>query len=436
MKHLLLLITFLSIVNNVHSQKKKSIDDIKYQRNSLSTFLVSDGNYENKDKVLKSYKNYEFPDKYNDHRIDSNDIDLSSIVFNDEEMEVIYAELGETKESFDQKTEIAKTFFGDKYEDKRLTLYKIKKFLVSNKIGSKLVSKWFDNDNDGKFDEDLISERGLFNASKEDIDKAKSEIRGLGRITDGATLDLVPKTYLVLNKMSFTSNEIAASYIRALAEVEISKLVGMKKEIASKLADKVYEKTSEGYSVLTTSYLFKLKWDQSDCDDIWKNENWNSKDAFLNSRSFDIEHVGTEKANSLVTFSLKAEDKDRTEDDIINLATVRNVEKVFSKLTKNYEDFKPKVPLAEFGKPITAFIGMKEGLTGGETFEVLNEEFDSKTGRTIYKSVGKIKVDKKSIWDNRYSADDKPNDPNGPDRTDFKGKVKKATYGSLIRLIK
>ena len=106
--------------------------------------------------------------------------------------------------------------------------------------------------------------------------------------------------------------------------------------------------------------------------------------------NFDIEHVGTEKANSLVTFSLKAEDKDRTEDDIINLATVRNVEKVFSKLTKNYEDFKPKAPLVEFGKPMTAFVGMKEGLEGGETFEVLNEEFDSKTGRTIYKSVGKI----------------------------------------------
>ena len=434
MKHLLLLFTFLSIVINVYSQKKKSIDDIKYQRNSLSTFLVSDGNYENKDKVLQSYKNYEFPDKYNDHRISLNDLDLSSIVFNDEEMEVIYNELGETKESYDKKIAIAKTIFGDDYTDENLTIYKIKKFLVSNKIGAKIVGKWFDNDNDGKFDSDLITERGLFSASKEDIDKANAEVRGQSRMIDGAVLDLVPKTYLVLNKMSFISNEIAASYIRALAEEEILKLEGLKKDIATKLADKIYEKTSEGYSVLTTAYLFNLKWDQSNIEEIYNN--WETKDAFLNNRNFDTEHVGTEKANSLVTFSLKAEDKDRTEDDIINLATVRNVEKVFSKLTKKYEDFKPKAPLAEFGKPMTAFIGMKEGLTGGETFEVLNEEFDSKTGRTIYKSVGKIKVDKKSIWDNRYSADDKPNDPNGPDRTSFKGKATKATYGSLIRLIK
>jgi len=434
MKYTLTLFTFLAITLTVFAQKKKSIDDVKYQRNSLSTFLVSDGDYENKDKVLQSYKNYKFPDKYNDHRIDLNDIDLSSVVFNDEEMEVIYTDLGETKESFDQKTVVAKTFFGDNYKDERLTLYKIKKFLSSNKIGAKMVGKWYDNNNDGKFDLDLIEERGLFNASKEDIDKANAEERGQSRLIDGATLDLVPKTYLVLNKMSFISNEIAASFIRALAEVEISKLDGIKKDLATKLADKVYEKTSEGYSVLTTAYLFKLNWDESNSEEIY--QNWESKDAFLSSANFDIEHVGTEKANSLVTFSLKAEDKDRTEDDIINLATVRNVEKVFSKLTKNYEDFKPKAPLVEFGKPMTAFVGMKEGLEGGETFEVLNEEFDSKTGRTIYKSVGKIKVDKKSIWDNRYSADDKPNDPNGPDRTAFKGKAKKATYGSLIRLIK
>ncbi|MGY8940348.1 MAG: hypothetical protein ACKVK4_10230, partial [Flavobacteriales bacterium] len=138
----------------------------------------------------------------------------------------------------------------------------------------------------------------------------------------------------------------------------------------------------------------------------------------------------------LVTVSLKKEDKDRSEDDIINLATIRNVEKVFSKLTKKYEDFKPKVPLADFGKPITAFIGMKEGLKGGETFEILNEEFDNKTGRVIYRSVGKIKVDKKSVWDNRQTLDGEPSDPSGPDRTSFKGKAKKATYGSLLRLIK
>ena len=91
---------------------------------------------------------------------------------------------------------------------------------------------------------------------------------------------------------------------------------GLPKEMATKAADKVYEKTSEGYSVWTTEFLFKLKWDELDQNNLYSN--WENKEEFLKNE-FSIEHVGTEKANSLVTFSLKKEDKDRTEDDIITL---------------------------------------------------------------------------------------------------------------------
>ena len=430
LKLLLLLFVFGS---TIHAQKKKSIDEIKYKRNSLSTFLVTDGNFENKDKILSAYQNYKFPDKYNDHRLNVLNADISKITFSDEEFLKILEDLGTTKESYDESMELAKTFWGQDYKDDRLDIYKLKKFIKDQKIGSQLIEKWYDSNGDGKFDIELITERGLFNASKEDIDKAKSSATGNDVIVTGAALDLIPQTYLVFNKMSFVSNEIMAAVVRAQAMKKVNEMSeGLPKEMAKKAADKIYEKTSEGYSVWTTAYLFRLKWNESDQNNLYTN--WEKKDEFLKNE-FSIEHVGTEKANSLVTFSLKKEDKDRTEDDIINLATVRNVEKVFSKLTKKYEDFKPKVPLVEFS-PLTAFIGMKEGLEGGETFEVLNEEYDSKTGRTIYKSVGKVKVDKKSIWDNRYSLDGEPNDPNGPDRTTLKGKAKKATYGSLLRLIK
>lgn len=415
------------------AQKKKEIDQIKYKRNSLSTFLVTDGPFENKDKVLKAYKNYEFPDQYNDHRLETLNVDISQITFTDDEFLKILEDLGTTKDAYEQSLELKKSFWGNGYKDDRLDIYKIKKYIDDNKLGSKLVEKWYDNNADGEFDNDLIIERGLFNASKEDVDKANSSSIGTRNIIDGAALDLIPQTYMIFNKMSFVSNEIAASVIRAQAMLKVNEMAeGLPKELAKKAADKIYQKTSEGYSVWTTAFLFKLKWDLSNQTDLYTN--WENKEVFLQNE-FILIHEGTEKANSLVTFSLKKEDQDRSEDDVINLATVRNVEKVFSKLTKKYEEFKPKVPLAEFS-PLTAFIGMKEGLEGGETFEVLNEEYDPKTGRSIYKSVGKVKVDKKSVWDNRYSLDGKPNNPSGPDRTKFKGKVKKATYGSLLRFIK
>lgn len=431
MKKQLVILLSLFLSYSMYGQKKKSIEDIKYKRNSLSIFLVSDGDYPNRDKVSNAYVNYEFPDKYNDHSLNISNIDLSEITFNEEEFSKILEDLGfETKESYDESIKTAKEIFGDWYKDNRIHLYKLKKFITDSKLGSKLIEKWYDSNSDGEFDIDLITERGLFNASKEDIDKAKSEATGNDVIVTGAALDLIPQTYLVFNSMSFYSNEKMASLIRSEAQKLIDDMdEGFLKDMAIGAADGVYETTSIGYSVSTNAYLFKLKWDEQDQLNLYSN--WTNKEEFLKN-DFPLEHVGTELANSIVTFSLKKEDIGRTEDDIITLATVRNVEKVFSKLTKKYEDFKPKVPLAEFG-PLTAFIGMKEGLEGGETFDVLNEEYDSKTGRTIYKSIGKIKVDKKSIWDNRYSLDGESNNPSGPDRTSFKGKAKKATYGSLLR---
>ena len=439
MKYTLTLFTFLAITLTVFAQKKKSIDDVKYRRNSLATILLSDGNYENKDKVLNAYASYKFPEQYDDHRIDVKSADLTSFILTEEEMESFLSDLGKTKEEYETSIEVSKAIFGEGFKDERMDIYKIKKFLKDSLVANKLLQKWFDNDSNNKIDQDLIAERGLYNLSKEEIDVIKNSAgTAKGQVISGASLDLIPQTFVVLNKMNFISNELMASLIKTQTDELAPKEEGMLRDMALAASQKIYEKTSIGYSVWTTSYLFKLKYEKKDQDLMYYDMGQDGFDFTKQVLSYDLEleHIGTEKANSLVTVSLKKEDKDRSEDDIINLATIRNVEKVFSKLTKKYEDFKPKVPLADFGKPITAFIGMKEGLKGGETFEILNEEFDNKTGRVIYRSVGKIKVDKKSVWDNRQTLDGEPSDPSGPDRTSFKGKAKKATYGSLLRLIK
>lgn len=439
MKYTLTLFTFLAITLTVFAQKKKSIDDVKYRRNSLATILLSDGNYENKDKVLNAYASYKFPEQYDDHRIDVKSADLTSFILTEEEMESFLSDLGKTKEEYETSIEVSKAIFGEGFKDERMDIYKIKKFLKDSLVANKLLQKWFDNDSNNKIDQNLITERGLYNLSKEEIDVIKNSAgTAKGQVISGASLDLIPQTFVVLNKMNFISNELMASLIKTQTDELAPKEEGMLRDMALAASQKIYEKTSIGYSVWTTSYLFKLKYEKKDQDLMYYDMDQDGFDFTKQVLSYDLEleHIGTEKANSLVTVSLKKEDKDRSEDDIINLATIRNVEKVFSKLTKKYEDFKPKVPLADFGKPITAFIGMKEGLKGGETFEILNEEFDNKTGRVIYRSVGKIKVDKKSVWDNRQTLDGEPSDPSGPDRTSFKGKAKKATYGSLLRLIK
>ena len=106
---------------------------------------------------------------------------------------------------------------------------------------------------------------------------------------------------------------------------------------------------------------------------------------------------------------------------------------------KKYEVFMPNTPLYT-GYPITAKIGMKEGLEGGEKFEVFEQVMDQKTGKIELKSMGKIEVDKKLVWDNRYilgdgDPDQKEDKKKKLDRTTFKG-GKNYYPGLLIKQIK
>lgn len=74
------------------------------------------------------------------------------------------------------------------------------------------------------------------------------------------------------------------------------------------------------------------------------------------------------------------------------------------------------------GEPITAKIGLKEGLTEKSKFDVL-EQRQNKDGKTEYVVVGSLKVDdSQPIWDNRYGADEE--NPNSTtDKTFFKKQV-------------
>ena len=155
---------------------------------------------------------------------------------------------------------------------------------------------------------------------------------------------------------------------------------------------------------------------------------------------FKLEFVGDESASGLILFSLKEK---RTEAQIITLTTKRIIDNVYAKLQKKYDVFKTKTPLYT-GYPITAKIGLKEGLEGGEKFDVLEQNIDPKTGVSTFKSIGTIKVDKDSIWDNTYTEGETPiAEPIAEgkevkpiiDRTTFDG-GKKFYSGLLIKQIK
>lgn len=109
---------------------------------------------------------------------------------------------------------------------------------------------------------------------------------------------------------------------------------------------------------------------------------------------------------------------------------MKAMDAVIIKIQKNHEEFKTKTPLFT-GEPITATIGVKEGLSEKSKFAVLEQRQD-KNGKTEYVEVGAIKVDTSyPIWDNRYVAE-KENPDTKVDKTCFKKISSKEFYLSML----
>jgi hypothetical protein len=439
-KHLLLIaIVCSSFTTTLKAQKNDEMKKIKYRRSSLHTILMESENFPKKDTVIKAYNNAPFPDKYNNHTIGSKTFSPKDYPITDEERIA-----ANTKKSLG--TQIMNSFAAaatadiiDKNAaDKPLI---IKKYFEKNKIPNKIVAKWFNRREDGSFNMELIAERGFYNATEMEASVAEGTARGTASLADAGE-ELLKNTFVVVSRLNFVSNESVARVIRDIAKEQaknISNDIGRK--VAMLAAEKVYDKAKEGYSVWTTAYLYQLEWNDSIAavfyNNLWmgkSNIDAVKKEAFDNSDLFKLNFIGTQSANSLVIFSLK---ENRTEEQIVKLATIRNIDAVYAKLQKEYDVFKCKTPLYTVD-PLSAKIGMKEGLEGGEKFEILEQTINEKTGLTEYKCIGNIKVDKKNIWDNRYNAALNSEIENPElEATEFKGRSKNSYYpGLLIRQLK
>lgn len=389
----------------------KKLSDVKYRRSSLHTILLESEKFPFKDTVIKAYYNAPFPDKYNNHTIGEKSFDPS-----------LYG-----------------TVSGDSANYKET----IDNYFKQKKVANQLVAKWFNRQEDGSFNMDLIGERGEYNASEMEANIAQSSARGVSALADAGE-ELINNTFVVVSRLNFVSNEIAAAVARDIAKAAANNISNsMVREIALAAADAAYEKGKEGFSVWTTAYLYRLSWNDSIAavfyNDMWmdkSNIDPAKKELFDNTDLFSLEFIGDEKATSLVTFSLKEK---RTEEKIVEISTIRNIDAVYAKLQKKYDVFKTKTPLYT-GYPITAKIGLKEGIEKGDKYEVLEQVIDNE-GRTKYVRKGVIEVDKSQIWDNRFSPiDEQPQgdaaatDTAKIDRTLFKG-AKNYYSGMLIRQI-
>jgi hypothetical protein len=425
--------------------------EIKYRRSSLNMILLESESFPMKDVVLGSWGNYPFPSKYNNHNLDSRSISPEFMNLTDQEL----IANGYLKDTLRTPLEILKAtakLQGLRYlnadssvatvlpSEKVMYQLKIDKILREKQIAKQMVSKWYSRNAKGELNTSLIEDRGLFAANSADVATANTAEGGVAILKEIGK-ELISNSFTTFTKIDFYENEPAARLVRDIAKRELAKKMATAPAIvvdkAMKLIDLAYEKAKDGYTLVSKTWLYQLDWNDTILNKLY--DIWDKPAEFDNADFFKMKFVGSNYNTSTILFSKEG----RTIEQMIDIALVRNIDNTFAKLQKEYDVFKPKVPILGIG-PVTADIGMKEGLKGGEKFEVLEMIVDPKTGASEYKVVGKVKVDKKKVWDNQYNLNDGKEvalDKDGNPipqltATSFKGGGSKLYPGLLLKQVK
>ena len=402
-RHLLLFIFVIS-ATTLFGQ-----EDYKYHRSSLYSILLRHENRPFAEEILSSFNSIPIPDKFDDHN-------LSKRVF-----KAAVLQKSDTTELDDQKP----------YIDNLLS---------KNAIGRRLVAKWFNQNKDGLFNCDLLVKRGFYDASAFDIDLSDKTIRGADKIISDASNELISNTYIIVNDIDFydrreTGKKLSNAATGVTTVVSAIPIIGLFALPAYGATARLTESVA-GFKIRVTSYLYKLDWNDEIEGTFYKNYYTSVPDetkinAFKKEKQlFSLKYIGKHTVYSGIT-TLRG--INRQEEFFIKVCT-RALDESVANLQKEHAEFRVKTPLLSI-EPLSAKIGMKEGVNEESEYEVL--EVLEEDGLTKYKRVGIIKPSKGKVWDNRYLAEfEEENENSTLKATEFE-KVSGGDFypGMLIREI-
>lgn len=418
-------------------------NSVKYRRSSLYTIMLDNQGLPHFDSIKETFLTTAIPDKFNDHNLSDRIVfDLSAYIVAASDTLAVANSEGKDKNDKKIGSKIASAYGFTGVTNTGLSKEEIEArinaFVSTQSVAKQLVAKWFNRDSTGAFNTELIQERGFYDASAIDISTANNTTRGINTLADAGE-ELISNTFVLISSFKFTDKEeIAATANRAVKTagtfLKVIPGAGTAVSAAETGATTASTIAGKGYVVKTTSYLFKLKWTDSIAavfyNDYWVNPGEDAPakvKAFDESEIFELELIGSEIAWAGVQSSIFSDKKD---EELVRKATVNALDAVIAKLQRKHEQFRTKTPLYS-ADPITAKIGLKEGLEAGDKYDVLEQTID-KNGKTVYKTIGSLTVDKKQIWDNRYGANIE-NPDQEIDATLFKGSGKKLYPGVLIK---
>lgn len=415
-------------------------EDYAYKRSSLHLVLVDEGPVSGSKVLRQTFFTSAFPEKYDKIELQDTALDLSNSGRWRGRGEPNYSSEDRVKEAFVKNIGDFNGWFVDVMSpDEELVRQLVLEYIEEHDLARKSVAEWFQRDESGTFSMDRIMARGSYSASMLEASIADGSAIGSNLLHDAGN-QLIGNSFILFTNLALIDNYM---FVRVLDEKtssltrSLTSNLGSYSALAKKAQRNVTKSLEDGFMIWTTGYLFKLKWNEeienTFFSDMWISRGEESperKQLFETTDLFELEYVGNSYAQNLATKKLLGDDNSK---EIITRLTMRNVDACYASLQKKYDVFKTKTPLLSVDPP-SAAIGMKEGLEGGERFEVLEVREDPDTGLQSLHRVGVIQVDKKRIWDNRFGAETLL-DSGADGRTYFKGSGN-FLPGMLIRQIK
>ena len=361
----------VSIAISVQAQET----DANYRRSSIYSVLVNHTDQQFASEIKEAFLQIPVPDKFNDHN-------LSVKVLN-----------------LDKKLSGASS-------EKENPL--ITEFLNNNKVASRLVGRWFNRDFfTGQCNMELVKERGLYNATEFDKQLASRSARGMAMLQDAGE-DLIGNTFVLVNDIRYVDKNKGAKTVGSILKVFGSIAAAYTGSNIDDLTDNIGDmvETIKGFKVKINTFLYKLEWSDDIATQFYQDQygavpDPTQKVNFDAARgNYKLKYVGkVESSGGTTSFLGINEDQPVV---MVRKACQRAIDENVVDLQRNYEEFRTKSPLVSV-EPITAFVGMKEGVTAKSKFEVL-EVVELENGKHKYNRVGVIQPIENLIWDNRFMA--------------------------------
>ncbi len=272
----------------------------------------------------------------------------------------------------------------------------ILKTLQQKQIPNEILSKWFARNELGKFDMTIIHDRGMYNATDDEIRKASGSKIGLAKLKDAGEI-LINHSYILV--MEFDDIETM--------EQKYNKRDAVKKALSEKMGTEYQpvNRRKNGWMGDAKAYLYRLNFNDSIMD-VFYNDLWIYDDddeatvAVKKAKfgetifplSFVMEANGKGDGSQYNTGEILAPPTQLTRNELFQKMIHTGMSSVLFSIERKVEEFKVKTPL--YGTdPLRAKVGKKEGLKADHRYFVLEFEQNRK-GETVAKRKGVVRAKK------------------------------------------